>query len=132
MMSDILTIYYNGEAVLQYDRNKPLTVRQIDSLERMDDKMALGIMLGNEFVIDPDPLQCARFVASQLGQALQSDSEQVIAATCAWLAVRAPDLKQVRMTEEADGLVIDLVVDESRANQVPVSLEVPKAAGKPS
>ncbi|MGD9000087.1 MAG: hypothetical protein PVF75_06710 [Granulosicoccaceae bacterium] len=127
-----MTIYYNGEAVLQYDRNKPLTGQQTDSLERMDDKMALGIMLGSEFVIDPDPLQRARFVASQLGQALQSDNEQVIAATCAWLAVRVPELKQVRMTDEADGLMIDLVVDESRANQVPVSLEMPEAAGKPS
>lgn len=131
-MSDILTIHFNGEAVLQYDRNKPLTDRQADYLARMDDKMALGIMLGNEFVIDPDPLQCARFVAGQLSQALQNDNEQVIAATCAWLAVRVPELKQVRMTEQDDSLVIDLVVDESRANQVPVSLEIPKVAGKPS
>lgn len=131
-MNDTLTILVNAEAVVEYDRNRELLAQQRDYLSRMDDKMALGIMLGSDFIIDPDPLQRARFVASQLGQALQTDNEQLIAATCAWLAVRVPELKQVRITDQADDQVIDLVIDESRANQVPVSLQLPVAAGKSS
>lgn len=131
-MNDTLTILVNAEAVVEYDRKRELLPQQVDYLERMDDKMALGVMLGNEFIIDPDPLQRAKFVASQLGQALQTDNEQLIAATCAWLALRAPELKQVRISDQPDGQVIDLVVDESRANQVPVSLQLPVSAGKSS
>ena len=131
-MSDTLTILFNAQAVVQYDRSKALSPQQQEYLQRMEDKMGLGIMLGSDFIIDPDPLQRAKFVASQLGQALLGDNEQLIAATCAWLASRVPELKQVRIGEQADGLSIDLVVDESRVNQVSVSLEIPVGAGKPS
>ena len=129
-MSDILTVLTNGSAVVEYDRGKPLAEQQQDYLDRMDSKMDLGITLNEEFVIDPDPLQRANFVASQLVQGLVVENEQLIAATCAWLAVRVPDLKQVKINDSEDGTVIGLVFDENRVNQIQVQLQPPVTSKK--
>jgi hypothetical protein len=117
-MSDILTVQMNGTPVVEYDRSKPLPEQQQAYLDRMDSKMDLGVSLNEEFIIDPDPLQRARFVASQMVQALVVDNEQLIAATCAWLAMRVRDLRQVRVSDSDDGTMIDLVFDENRVNQI--------------
>ncbi len=124
-MSDILTVHMNGTPVIEYNRSKPLPEHQQAYLDRMDSKMDLGVSLNDEFIIDPDPLQRARFVASQMVQALVVDNEQLIAATCAWLAIRVRDLRQVRISDSNDGTMIDLVFDENRVNQVQVQLAPP-------
>lgn len=129
-MSNILAVHMNGTSVVEYDRDKPLAEQQQAYLERMDNKMDLGITLNEEFIISPDPLQRARFVASQMVQALVVDNEQLIAATCAWLALRVNELKQVRVTDSEGTYTIDLVFDESRMNQVQVSLTIPSASAK--
>ena len=51
--------------------------------------------------------------------ACQSQSD---AALCSYLANRLPDLKQVKYTEQADEVVIDLVFDEPYQKQVAVQL----------
>ena len=129
-MSDILAIHMNGTSVVEYDREKPLGEQQLTYLERMDSKMDLGVTLNEEFVIDPDPLQRAHFVASQLVQGLVAENEQLIAATCAWLALRVIDLKQVRVSDSDGTYTIDLVFDENRINQVQVELTVPSVSAK--
>lgn len=129
-MNDILTISMNAEPVLEYDRGKPLREQQQTYLERMDSKMDLGITLNEEFLIDPDALQRARFVASQMVQGLVVDNEQLIAATCAWLATRVTDLKQVRISDSEGSYLIDLVFDENRVNQVQVELAPPVSSKK--
>lgn len=124
-MNDVLIVQMNGTPVVEYDRSKPLPEQQQAYLDRMDSKMDLGITLNDEFIIDPDPLQRARFVASQMVQGLVVDNDQLIAATCAWLALRVTDLRQVRVSDSDDGTLIDLVFDENRVNQVQVQLQQP-------
>lgn len=131
-MSNILAVQMNGTSVVEYDRDKPLAEQQQEYLGRMDSKMDHGITLNEEFIIDPDPLQRARFVASQMVQGLVADNEQLIAATCAWLALRVADLKQVRVSDSDGTYTIDLVFDENRVNQVQVELTVPPVSAKTS
>jgi hypothetical protein len=131
-MSNILVVHMNGTSVVEYDRDKPLAEPQQAYLERMDSKMDLGITLNDEFIISPDPLQRAHFVASQMVQALVMDNEQLIAATCAWLALRVSELKQVRVSDSEGTYTIDLVFDESRVNQVQVALSIPPTSAKTS
>jgi hypothetical protein len=117
---DKLVIMYNGTAEVEYDRGKPLQVKQREFLDKTDQNMNAGIYLGNDFIEQPDVLQRAQVMAGHLVQALKDDNEQVIAMTTAYLATRLPELKQVKITEQDDTMV-DLVFDEQRTNQVPVN-----------
>jgi hypothetical protein len=117
---DKLVILYNGTAEVEYDRGKPLQQYQLDYLDRTDSNMDAGIYLGEDFIEQPDTIQRAQMMAGHLVEALKQDNEQVIAMTTAYLATRLPDLKQVKITEQ-DDIMVDLVFDEQRVNQVPVS-----------
>jgi hypothetical protein len=123
-MSSILGVMLNGIAQLEYDRNKPLPDHQAAYLEKMDRKMAEGIVVDGEPVSSPDLDQCARFVAANLTHAIKSNDETKAAAMCTWLANRLPDLKQVKIDEADDSVSIDLVFDEDYKKQVAV--EFPK------
>jgi len=109
----VLTVVMNGQAVIEYDRRKPLVQRQQLFLDRMDRDMDNGIDLDGQEKTSPDLLVRARFVANSLLQALEAENDSVAAATCAYLAVRLPGLKQVCADRQKDGqLHIDLVFDK--------------------
>jgi hypothetical protein len=96
----------------------------------MDEGMDAGITLAGEEIKEPDLLARAKFVAGYLSQALFDENEQMIAASTAWLAMRLPDLKQVKIIQDGEQISIDLVFDETRQNQVKVDLQMP-SKGKP-
>jgi hypothetical protein len=108
----VLTVVINGEAVIEYDRRKPLAPRQQSFLDRMDRDMDSGIGLHDQREAPPDLLSRARFVANSLLQALAAENDSVAAATCAYLAVRLPELKQVRADRKDGQTHIDLVFDK--------------------
>ena len=122
-MSDIMVVLFNGEALFEYDRTKPLAENQRQYLDRMDQQMDAGITLGSESIENPDQQQRAQFVAFTLVRSIQEDNEAVIAAMNSYLAVRYPDLKQVKAdTDEASKKVMfDLIFDQEHKNQVKVS-----------
>jgi hypothetical protein len=122
-MSDSMVVLVNGEALFEYDRTKPLPENQRQYLDRMDKQMDDGVTLGNEAIANPDQHQRAQFVAFTLITAIQQDNEAVIAAMNSYLAVRLPDLKQVKAdTDENSGKVMfDLIFDQEHKNQVKVS-----------
>ena len=120
-MSNLLGILINGIAQLEYDRDKPLPDHQAVYLEKMDEKMKLGIEIGNELIENPDINQRAQFVAANLLNAMQTGNEEMSAALCTWLANRLPDLKQVKYTENGEEVSIDLVFDEDYGKQAAVS-----------
>ncbi|MDT8405134.1 hypothetical protein [Sulfuriflexus sp.] len=126
----LMQVHVNGQPQIDYDRNKPLTDKQQEYLDKMDAGMDAGISLGKEEIKEPDLLQRAKFVAGYLSQALFDENEQMIAASTSWLANRLPDLKQVKIIQEGEQISIDLVFDETRENQVKVDLQMP-ARGKP-
>jgi len=112
MFNPVLTVVINGEAVIEYDRRKRLAPRQQLFLDRMDQDMDSGISLDGLQETSPDALARARFVANNLFEALDEQNDSVAAATCAYLAQRLPELKQVR-ADKKDGLThIDLVFDK--------------------
>lgn len=118
----VLTVVVNGEAVLRYDRRLALPPQQLAYLDAMDRRMERGVPLDQSLVADPDPLQRARFVALQLWNAMRSEDEAPIAAACAWLANRIPELRQVRFELQPQGPHIDLVFDRDYVKEVRVDL----------
>lgn len=120
-MSNLLGVLINGIAQLEYDRDKPLPDHQAVYLEKMDEKMKLGIEIGNEIIENPDINQRAQFVAANLLNAMQTGNEEMSAALCTWLANRLPDLKQVKYNEDGEEVSIDLVFDEDYGKQTAVT-----------
>jgi len=108
----VLTVVMNGQAVIEYDRRKPLASRQRLFLDHMDRDMDSGFNLDGRQEASPDLLTRARFVATSLVQALEAQNDSVAAATCAYLALRLPQLKQVRADRKDGQVHIDLVFDE--------------------
>lgn len=115
-----LTVLINGEPHIEYDRDRILPEPQQLYLDRMDDRMSSGIELGGVKVDSPDALQRAQFVAIQVIEGLQEDNEPVIAASCAYLASRMPDLTQVKAQLVDEGYSVELVFGEPYAKEVAV------------
>lgn len=119
-MSDMMAVFLNGIAQLEYDRSKPLPDHQAVYLEKMDARMAAGIHVGEETIVHPDENQRARFVAANLLHAIKSDNESMAAALCSYLATRLPELKQVRFDENGGDVAIELIFDQDYRKQVAV------------
>ena len=120
-MSKIMAVLLNGTAQIEYNREIALPAKQRDYLDRMDQDMDEGIQLGNHYIEVPDQTQRAQFIALHLVQSLLVDNEQHIAASCAYLADRLPDLKQVKAVTKPDGAIgVDLIFTEDYKNQVKV------------
>jgi hypothetical protein len=115
-----LTILVNGAPHLEYDRDKALPEHQLAYLDRMDEHMNRGIELGGAQVDNPDVLQRAQFVAIQVIEGLQDGNEPVVAASCAYLASRMPDLTQVRAQLVEQGYSVELVFGEPYVKEVAV------------
>jgi len=120
-----MQVFVNDQSQIEYDRSKSLPEKQLEYLDKMDQEMDAGFELAGEQINDPDLLQRAQFVAGYLSQALFSENDAMIAASCSWLALRLQDLKQVKITQDDQQISIDLVFDESRVNQVKVDLNMP-------
>lgn len=112
MNSHLLTVVMDGQSVIEYDRHKPLGSRQRLFLDHMDRDMDRGFRLNDQQETSPDLLTRARFVATSLIESLEAGNDSVAAATCAYLAQRLPELKQVRADRKQGQLHIDLVFDQ--------------------
>lgn len=125
-MSDKLTVVVDGQAVLEYDRNKILAETQLGYLERMDEAMARGIRIGQQQFDSPDLQQRSQFVALELVKALHDGNDALIAASCSYLANRLPDLLQVIAKQvEGNGLLCDLVFDKPYVQEAAVQFMKP-------
>lgn len=122
-MSETVAVLINGQAVIEYDRSKPLTDKQQTYLDKMDQQMDAGVTLAGETIVQPDQIQRAKFVANVLIQSIQSDDEPRIAATCSYLAERLPGLKQIRADLKQDSHTIDLIFDQEFRSQVRVDFD---------
>jgi len=114
----LLMAVVDGEPVIEYDRDKVLPDNQLEYLNKMDEKMEMGIPSGQGNIFAPDQEQKAYFVANQLMSAIKSEDEQLIAASMAYLAIRLPDLKQVSSKEKDGETQISLIYDREYSAQV--------------
>jgi len=123
-MSEKLYIEMNGAPLIEYDRNIRLPGHQRRFLEKMDEDMSEGIELAGETIDEPNPVQRAQFVAIQLLTAMQQNEEGLIAATCAYLANRYPEMRKVVASEQGDNVSLDLVFNEAQEqNTVAVNFQ---------
>jgi len=111
----ILVAVIDGDAVIEYDRDRPLPEKQLAYLDKMDEKMDLGIPSGPGNIFAPDQQQKAEFIAGQLFMAIDSDNEQLISASMAYLASRLPELKQVTASRKDGEQQISLIYDREYA-----------------
>ncbi len=113
-MHNLLTVIINDEAVLEFDRSKPVPGHQRQYLDSMDAQMDQGIQLGSDFIKEPNPLQRSQFVANSLVNAVLKDEYSIAIAMCTYLAKRLPDLQQIKCKGNTDkDLSIELVFDRS-------------------
>jgi len=113
-MHNLLTVIINDEAVLEFDRSKPVPGHQRQYLDSMDAQMDQGIQLGSDFIKEPNPLQRSQFVANSLVNAVLKDEYSIAIAMCTYLAKRLPDLQQIKCKGDTDkDLSIELVFDRS-------------------
>jgi len=123
-MNNIMAVLLDGVAQLEYDREKLLPDHQAAYLDKMDEKMAQGIAIGDEEIKNPDINQRAQFVVANLLHALKTDNEQVAGAMCSYLALRLPDLKQVKINEQNGDVSIELDYENEYSNQVAVEFKL--------
>lgn len=123
-MRNIMGVLLDGVAQLEYDREKLLPDHQAAYLDKMDEKMAAGITVGDRNVKNPDIHQRAQFVVSNLLHALKTDNEQVAGAMCSYLALRMPDLKQIKITEQDGEVSIEFDYENEYSNQVAVDFKL--------
>ena len=119
-MSKMLAVLLNGIAQLEYDRDTPLPLHQAAYLDRMDEKMDAGILADGQKIANPDTQQRAQFVAANLVHALNTGDETMAAAMCTYLAVRFPELKQVRIKQHGEEVSIELDFEQEYRKQVAV------------
>jgi len=122
-MDEKLVILFNDQAVVEYDRGMRLPGHQREYLERMDADMDSGIDLAGEIIAEPNPTQRAKFVAMHLAQALIDDHDAMVAAGCAYLANRLPELQQLRIVQQGEELMLDLVFERAPETQVMVQFD---------
>jgi hypothetical protein len=116
----MMAVFLDGIAQLEYNRDQLLPDHQAAYLDKMDSKMDEGIVVGSEKVENPDLNQRAQFAAANLLRALNTDDESMAAAMCSYLAIRLPDLKQVRFEAQDGEVTIELIYDEEYRKQVAV------------
>ena len=119
-MNNIMAVFLNGIAQLEYDRDRLLPAHQAAYLDKMDTKMDAGILLGNETIMQPDQNQRTQFAAANLAHALHAEDEAVAAAMCSYLAIRLPELKQVHIRDDGGEISIEFIFDEPYRKQVEV------------
>ena len=107
----VLVILLNGTPMLEYDRGQALSDRQRESLQRMEEKLDQGILLCERFVTRPERQQRVEYMAANLVAALLEGKDVAAAASCAYLAMALPELKQVRALEKEGNVAIELVFD---------------------
>ena len=110
MKKQSMIVQVDGKVVLEYDRRKPLNKRQQEDLSRIDTKLSASAHADEHPNPQPNPLKFTEVVSCALVKALQTGNDQVTAASCAWLANRIPELRQVKAKiEGAEQISIELV-----------------------
>lgn len=122
-MKPKLVVTMNHQSVIEYNRDHPLAGLQRRYLDQLDQRMDQGVTINHQAIESPDEALRAQYVASKLCHALKNNDDATISASCAYLAVRQPDLLQVQIVEDAEGAQIELVYTEGYSEQavVPVS-----------
>lgn len=111
-MPNLLSVYINGNKILDYDKTARQPGQQRKFLDGMELDMDEGIELNGEMIDSPNQMQRANYVAMSLIYGIEKNSEGMISATCGYLASRLPELKQIRAIEDGAEITLDLIFNE--------------------
>ena len=111
-MPSVLSIYVNGNKVLDYENNYREPGLLLRRLDEMDIDMNEGIEINGEMIDSPNKQQRAHYITLSLLYSIENANEGMISATCSYLANRLPELKQIRATEADQEVTLDFIFDE--------------------
>ena len=103
-----LILFLNQENVYEYDRNQRLPGKQREFLDFMDKDMAQGIELDGTHYEHPGIEQKLAYVAASLVHAHHDNNQELLKATSAYLALRAPDLTHLLVEESGEEFTLKL------------------------
>ena len=118
-----LVIVMNSEKVLEYFRQRSLSERQTDDLDRIDAKLEQGFQVGGDFIKQPSAEDKAMFMANMLIHALNQNDETKMGLCCSFLATRYPDLKQVRIVQHPDRTSIEMINDRAYVEEAKIQFK---------
>ena len=110
-MNPVLQVILNNEVMINYPHNTRLPGKQREFLDIMDIEMDEGINLEGKSIDTPDYQQRTHYVAMKLIQALMSNNQGMIKATCAYLVNRQPALHIISATEEDEEMTLELIYE---------------------
>ena len=110
-----LEIHINQSLVLSYAPSVGTPGQQRLVLDKLDDDMDGGIMLGDTRIAQPDAMQRAFFVCANLVYAVEHEQAEMAQYLCCYLAQRLPELRQVLITDDGDELHTRLVFADELA-----------------
>jgi len=111
-MSQKFSVIVNNETVLEYDKSGRLPGHQRNFLDQIDKDLDAGFKLGEEQVNDPDLFQRSQYIAQGLLAGMQSENKELVAAACAWLSTRQPDLTTIRFQIDGDDISLRLICED--------------------
>ena len=106
---NLLTVFVNNEPVFEYDKNTTLEDNKLAFLDDMDRGMDRGMRMQGEMIDSPDNTQRAKFVVLNMIKALQQEKQEIVQASCAYLASRMPRLTEVHANDAEGRIDIELV-----------------------
>lgn len=124
-LSSLLVVVLNSNKVLEYNRNVPLSSNQLRDLETLDQKLEDRLKSDKPQNRNPSPQDKATYAANMLISALLNEEESKTAITCAFLATRFNELKQVKANTESNQIAIQLIFDQEYKESAPIKF-VPK------
>lgn len=116
----------NSKKVLEFTRDHQLNDKQHKDLKKLDQKLNSGITIAGKFIRSPNVNDKNIFIASNLVTALDTGNDSIAAISCAYLATRHPDLKQLKISTTEDQISIQLIFDKEFTEQIPIKFVAKK------
>jgi len=107
-MNHDLVLYLNGQVCLEATRSGGIPGHVRAWLDRLDADMNDGIELDDGPVAAPDVRQRGQFVLARLLAALGEGKMDFARSLLFYLATRWPDLRAIRVSEDADQWTAEL------------------------
>ena len=101
-----ITLFVNGKAAFDFDKDMALDESQLEFIDKMDSDMGKGIKINGELFSTPDNIKRAEFTVLNLIRALQQENEAIVAASCAYISKRLPDIDEVHVNDSESGVKV--------------------------
>ena len=119
-ISSSFVVVINSKKEIEYLRDRQLSIKQSTDLEKMDSILNQGLTLDGQTIASPSNSDKAIFIANELYKSLIKNNDAMTALTCAYLATRYQDLKQLKITTHENRVSLELINDREYSEQAPL------------